>query len=151
MFLAYEESENVTQFQRKIQSTEANTEMRKLSDLSKTLKQHNYVIIYINYNYAKRGVENMFIINAKMGNNREIENIKKNNIKILELKNTILNKKIHCMGLRAEWRWEMRGRELKDRSMEIIWKRERKKFEQNKTNHRGLEKCKAILKCLTCG
>lgn len=47
----------------------------------------------------------MFPINAKIGNiNREIENIKKNNIKILELKNTILNKKIHCMGLRAEWR-----------------------------------------------
>lgn len=53
MFLGYKELENVTQSQRKIQSTDVNTETRKLSDLSKTLKQNNYIITYINYNYAK--------------------------------------------------------------------------------------------------
>lgn len=47
----------------------------------------------------------MFIMNEKIGNiNREIENMNKNNVKILEPKNTILNKKIHCLGLIAEWR-----------------------------------------------
>ena len=80
-------------------------------------------------------MENMFIMNEKIGNiNREIENIKKYQMEILELKSTISEQKIHHMSLIADWRWEMRVSEFKGRSTEIIWSEEEREKSLDKTN-----------------
>ena len=72
-------------------------------------------------------MENMFNMNEKIGNiNGEIENIKKYQMEILELKSILSETKTPHMSLMAEGRWEMRISEFKDRSTEIIWFEEEK-------------------------
>ena len=72
-------------------------------------------------------MENMFNMNEKIGNiNGEIENIKKYQMEILELKSILSETKTPHTSLMAEQRWEMRISEFKDRSTEIIWSEEEK-------------------------
>lgn len=72
-------------------------------------------------------MENMFNMNEKIGNiNGEVENMKKYQMEILELKSLLSEMKTSHTSLMAERRWEMRISEFKDRSTEIIWSEEDK-------------------------
>lgn len=72
-------------------------------------------------------MENMFNMNEKIGNiNGEVENMKKYQMEILELKSLLSEMKTSHTSLMAEQRWEMRISEFKDRSTEIIWSEEDK-------------------------
>lgn len=72
-------------------------------------------------------MENMFNMNEKIGNiNGEVENMKKYQMEILELKSLQSEMKTSHTSLMAERRWEMRSSEFKDRSTEIIWSEEDK-------------------------
>lgn len=72
-------------------------------------------------------MENMFNMNEKIGNiNGEVENMKKYQMEILELKSLLSEMKTSHTSLMAERRWEMRSSEFKDRSTEIIWSEEDK-------------------------
>ena len=72
-------------------------------------------------------MENMFNMNEKIGNiNGEVENMKKYQMEILELKSLLSEMKTSHTSLMAERRWEMRSSEFKDRSTEIIWSEEHK-------------------------
>lgn len=69
----------------------------------------------------------MFNMNEKIGNiNGEVENMKKYQMEILELKSLLSEMKTSHTSLMAEQRWEMRISEFKDRSTEIIWSEEDK-------------------------
>ena len=66
-------------------------------------------------------------MNEKIGNiNGEVENMKKYQMEILELKSLLSEMKTSHTSLMAERRWEMRSSEFKDRSTEIIWSEEDK-------------------------
>ena len=68
-------------------------------------------------------MENTFNMNEKIGNiNGEIENIKKYQMEILELKSILSETKTPHMSLVAEWRWEIRISEFIYLFIFISWR-----------------------------